>query len=457
MFEGKRFVYFIATIVAMGGILFGFDTGIIADGQWQITKAFGLTDWQWSSVVSSTVLGAFVGALLCGRAADKFGRRTSLYVIACLFIVGTLIAAFSFDWASLLVGRFILGLCIGAASFLSPLFISEIAPIDTRGRLVLFNNVAITGGEALSFLVGYILSDVSSSSWRIMFILGIIPPILLILGLFRMPKSPRWVAAKYDINQAKEILDKIRGGDQEQVQQEVSEIKQALSMEKETHLTAIFKKPIRKVVFIGVALGMLQQLCGINIIMYYGPFVFNEAGFSHSVSLFSTFIMGLTNTVFTLVALLTVDKLGRRPLMFCGALIAGLSLLTLAYAQTHMDTVSPWVSFGSIFVYMMAFAISLGCIFWLMISELYPLKQRGVAMSFATAIQWLTNFVVSLCFLPLYNYFGGGKTMLIFAGFCGVAVIFTIFFLPETRGVSLEKIEENLLQGKSCRKLGETN
>ncbi|TNF65936.1 MAG: sugar porter family MFS transporter [Gammaproteobacteria bacterium] len=453
MKESNTFIYFVAVIAGMGGLLFGFDTGIIADGQWQITHQFNLTSWQWSTVVSATVLGAFLGALLCGRMADYIGRRKTLIVISCVFIIGTLIAAFSIDWYSLLLGRFILGICIGIASFASPLFISEVAPMHIRGKLVLFNSVAITGGEAVSFLVGYLLHDLSPSSWRLMFFIGVIPPILLLIGLKFMPRSPRWVASKYGIEQARKILKKIRLDDDE-VEKELSEIAHALAIKKNTKYRAIFRKPIRTVVLIGVALGVLQQVAGINIIMYYGPFVFNEAGFSQNISLFATFIMGLVNTVFTIVALFTVDKVGRRPLLIGGSLIAGLSLLALAWHQFNPH-LSPWIAFFSVMVYMMAFAVSLGCIFWLMISELYPTRIRGAAMSFATAIQWLANFVVSLCFLPLFGVLGGGYTMLIFAIFCFCSVIFGLVILPETKGVSLELIEENLQAGVSSRQLGE--
>ncbi|WP_162902296.1 sugar porter family MFS transporter [Facilibium subflavum] len=449
-----RFVYFVAVIAGMGGLLFGFDTGIIADGQWQITHQFGLSSWQWSSVVSSTVLGAFLGALFCGRITDLIGRRKTLIMVSYLFIVGTLIAALSQGWYSLLIGRFILGACIGIASFTSPLFISEVSPLDIRGKLVLFNSVAITGGEAISFLVGYLLHDISASSWRLMFLIGVIPPVLLLIGLKYMPPSPRWVATKFGLDHARKILTKIRGNDTAMINAELDEIKDTLKVKRQVKLRTLFQKPIRKVMLIGLALGVLQQVAGINIIMYYGPFVFNEAGFSQNISLFATFIMGLINTVFTIVALFTVDKIGRRSLLIFGALIAGLSLVALAWHQFNPH-LSPWIAFFSVLIYMMAFAVSLGCIFWLMISELYPTRIRGTAMSFATAIQWLANFVVSLCFLPLFNALGGGYTMLIFAGFCFCAVIFGLLYLPETKGVSLEQIEANLEQGKPARLLGQ--
>lgn len=440
---------FIAVVTAASGLLFGFDTGVIADAQWQLTQLFSLSSFNWSIIVSAMVFGAFVGALCSGPLTDQLGRKKSLMFTATLFIISTLLLSCSQGFYSLLIGRCLLGLSIGVGSYSAPLFIAEIAPSQLRGRFVLFNSVAITGGEALAFLVGYCLEGSFEGSWRMMFLIGMIPAVFLWIGLLLVPESPRWLMKKNKKNQAYDVLQTLRSGKAEEEWSELVDI--ARECHKRSY-SALLKEPFRKLLLLGIMLGVLQQLSGINIIMYYGPYLFHHAGFQKTGALFSTFLMGMVNLTFTLLAMLYIDKVGRRRLMIHGTGIAGIALMVLS--STFFLHLHRYITFLSVFIFCMSFAVSLGCCFWLLISELYPLHLRVQAMSIATSCQWLANFLVSLIFLPLFESIGPGTTMLFFAiGTLG-ASIFSYYFLPETKGVSLEKIEKNLIKGNRLRDLG---
>lgn len=443
------YVAFTALVAAASGLLFGYDTGIIADTQWQLSQHFSFSSFDWSMIVSAMVLGAFVGALCSAPLSEHLGRKKSLLLSAYIFIFATLFLAAGQGFYSILSSRFLLGVSIGIGSYSAPLFIAEIAPSHLRGRFVLFNSVGITAGEALSFLVGYCLENAFQGSWRLMFLIGMIPAMSLWFGLLFVPQSPRWLITKNQKNKAYSTLKRIRKGD---VEKEWSELLDTSETHKKHDYRSLFKAPFRKLLLFGVGLGILQQSCGINIIMYYGPYLFHHAGFGKSGALLSTFMMGMVNFLFTLLALLYIDKIGRRRLMIQGTGLGSLALFILA--STFFWDLHPYIAFASIFIFCMSFAMSIGCCFWLLISELYPLALRVQAMSISTSLQWLANFVISLVFLPLFEHIGAGWTLLIFS-FCSfVSSIFSYYFVPETKNISLEKIEKNLMKGKRLRDLG---
>lgn len=429
-------VLFSALIAACSGLLFGFDTGIIADTQWQLSRQFLFTHWQWSLIVSSMVLGAFVGAISSGCITEHYGRRSVLKVTAVLFVIVTLITANTHHFISLFSGLFLLGISIGISAYCAPLFIAEIAEYQKRGQMVLLNNVAITGGEALAFLTGYLLQDISDNSWRWMFLLGILPAMFLWCGLQYVPESPRWLIKHKREKEALKILKKIRGSTSDAVLREFQSIKRSLPSKASENL---FAKPYRKQVGIGTTLGILQQTCGIKVIMYYGPFLFKHSGFNESQALFATFIMGALNTLCTVFAMLMVDQWGRKNLLMLGLMVCACALFGLASFDPQTGW-NPWLSFASLFIYTMAFAIGLGSMFWLLISELYPLAIRAKAMSFTSSIQWLANFSVSLSFLPLYDSIGRKATFLLLCFSCVISVLFSYFYVPETKGLQLEEI-----------------
>lgn len=438
--QQSYFLWVVASIAALGGFLFGYDTGVISGAIIFIQNTFALNTLYSEWVVSSVVLGALLGALCSGLLADRFGRRFMLLLSALFFIIGTILAMMAWQVWILMLGRLIIGWGIGVSSYTTPLFISEMAPANKRGALVLLSVVMITGGEAISFLVDYGLAQ--TESWRLMLGSGLIPAVLLLLGLLLLPTSPRWLVLKGQVQKAKKTLSRLRG--HTNIDSEFEEIADTLNTT-EFKWRNLFYRPWRKVLIIGVVLGVLQQFVGINTVMYYGPILFNELGFENTTaSIFATFIMGLVNTLMSIIALLWVDKLGRRRLLLYGFAIAGVSLLLLSYGLAHVVNREE-AKIGLLFLmiaYIAGYSLGIGGLFWVIIAEIYPLQCRGFAMSMVTAIQWAANLIVAASFLSILSYFGVVWTFLLYAGVCILGFVFCYFFLPETKERSLEWIQK---------------
>lgn len=440
-FWEKYFIIIIASIAAIGGLLFGYDTGIIAGALIFIQKSFTMTTWTKELIVSSVVFGALLGAIGSGHWANRFGRRRMLIVAAINFIVGTLLSTFAPNPHSIIIGRLIIGVAIGISSYTAPLFISEMAPTNMRGALVLLNGIAITGGEVLAYVTDYFL--IPSASWRDMFATGLLPAVLLLLGMLLVPATPRWMALIGERKKSLSILKNIRG--QSNVDSEFNAIIQSLN-NKQSQWRDVFSPKIRRVLIIGLALGILQQLSGINTVMYYGPTLFKAAGFQSTTSgVLATLGMGIINTIMTIVTLLIVDRIGRRPLLLIGTLLATLSLASLGLLlKTHLPVgTMHTLIILCMLLYIAGYCISTGSLFWLIIAEIYPLHVRGLAMSFVTSVQWLTNFIVAATFLSILLRFGPSLTFWIYGLMCLVAFIFCLTFVPETKGLSLEQIEQS--------------
>ena len=436
----SHFLWVVASIAALGGFLFGYDTGVISGAIIFIQQTFFLGTVYSEWVVSSVVLGALLGALCSGVLADRFGRRLMLLLAALFFIIGTLLTMMAWQVWILISGRLIIGLAIGISSYTTPLFISEMAPANRRGALVLLSVVMITSGEAISFLVDYSLA--STQSWRLMLGSGLIPAILLLLGLLLLPTSPRWLVLKGQVQKAKKTLSRLRGS--ANIEGEFEEIADTLNAPA-FRWRDLLSKPWRKVLVIGVVLGVLQQFVGINTVMYYGPILFNQLGFANTTtSIFATFIMGLVNTLMSIVALLCVDKLGRRRLLLYGFAIAGISLLLLSYGLPDVaHRSSEKIELLALMItYIAGYSLGIGGLFWVIIAEIYPLQCRGFAMSIVTAVQWAANFIVAASFLSILSYLGIAWTFLLYASVCAVGFVFCYFFLPETKQRSLEWIQK---------------
>lgn len=447
------FLILIGAVAGLGGFLFGFDSSIIAVGKDQIAAQFGLSDLQWSLIVSVSLLGCMVGIPISGLIADRISRKSMLLFVAVGFIAGAILCAEAHTLTMLIFGRFLVGVCIGIASYISPLFIAEMAPPNIRGGMILMNGLAITFGQAFSFLLGYFIHDVSESSWRILLWMGTIPASCLLIGLIFIPHSPRWAMAKYGRERAREILSTIRINET-LINTELKEIQDNLT-ESRVHWSALFKKPLLSVLIMGLALGFFQQFSGINGIMYYGPVIFESAGYYPiKNAILATFWMGLINFIFTIVTLLLVDRLGRRFLLLRGTLIAAISMLIVSMYYQFKLFDQQWIMFVGMASFIIGYCISLGSLFWVIISEIYPLKVRGLAMSLATVMLWGSNFLVSVSFLQVFHDLGEFKTFGLLGFMCFLAYIFIYHFIPETTNVSLEKIEKNLEQGKKLRELG---
>ncbi|MEM9243723.1 MAG: sugar porter family MFS transporter [Pseudomonadota bacterium] len=450
--HNKQFLYFIATIAAIGGLLFGFDTGVISGALIFIKDQFQPGTWWLEFVVSSTVLGAGLGALVSGHIADRFGRRRIIIIAALAFIIGTALAAVANSIGMIIVGRFVLGVAIGIASYASPLFISEVSPAHKRGAMVLLNGIGITGGQVFSFLIDYLLAD--WHAWRLMIAIGLIPAFVLLIGMFFAPNSPRWLMLAGYSDQAKKVLKKICAS--EHVEEGIQQIEESIRTEKKHRFSEIFHKRFRPVLIIGLGLGIFQQLMGINTVMYYGPSIFGQIGFAgDKAQILGTFGLGVVNMLVTIFTLMTVDKWGRRKLLLSGTFIAFISLMSIAWLnKTPPNTTTEILSVFFLISYITGYSMSIGSLFWLIIAEIFPLSIRGQAMGFVAGIQWGANFVVSSTFLSLLHAVGGSQTFLIYALMTFCACFFCYKMVPETKDVSLETIEHNLSTGTKARYLG---
>lgn len=447
----RYFVYIVAMIGALGGLLFGYDTGIIAGAMIFVDQTFKIGTTTQELIVSSVVLGALFGAIGSGRLADQYGRRTMLIVAANLFIIGTVLSCSIDDIRWLIVGRLIIGIAIGISSYTTPLFLSEMAPTKLRGRIVLLNAITITGGEALAFIIDYFLAP--THSWKLMFATGLVPAFLLLIGMLFLPETPRWLILKGYVNKAHRILSMIRPA--EKVNKELEEISSSHFI-KTKNWKKLFSKKIRPVLIIAVALGIFQQFFGINTVMYYGPSIFKAAGFHGAqAQILATFGMGIVNTIMSAIAVIFIDRVGRRRFLLIGSMVAAVSLGIVGWTFTnHSSELSRWISLAAMVTYIAGYCISVGSLFWLLIAEIFPLSVRGVGMSIATAIQWGANFVVSMTFLTILMHAGPSNTFWLYGSMCLLCFAFVHYFVPETKGVSLEQIERNLDANKPTRQLG---
>ena len=438
--DGRKFVYLAAAVSALGGILFGYDIGVISGAILFIKNAFSLSPGLEEIVVSSILLGSLGGALAGGSLADRFGRRRLLVGTAIVFGVGAVGAALAPDTAWLIAARVLAGAAIGIASFVSPLYISEIAPVEVRGKLVSINQVALTGGIVISYLVDYAFAG--AQAWRWMFALAAIPAAVFAVGLIFIPDSPRWLVGAGHVSQARAVLKRIRAP--RRVEAELSDIRHSAAQQK-AHWSELFNPLLRVPMIVGVGLAIAQQITGINTVIYYAPTIFRAAGMSSaSVAILASVGVGVVNVLLTLVAMQLIDRVGRRPLLLVSLAGMALSLfvLGLGFSLPQLSANLGWIAVVGIMIYVGSFGVGLGPVFWLMLSEIYPLRIRGRAMSIGTAANWVTNLVVAVSFLTLTQRLGKPATFWLYGVVSVAAWIFAFFLVPETKGKSLEEIEE---------------
>jgi MFS transporter, SP family, galactose:H+ symporter len=437
-----RYVAMVTLVAATAGLLFGFDTGVISGAIIFITPAFGLTPASIGVMVSVVTLGAMFGALAGGSFAERFGRRAALITGGSLFVIGSLLSAFAGNATALVASRLVIGLAIGLASATAPMYIAEMAPAAVRGRLVSLFQLAITVG----ILISYICDDALApyEAWRWMLGLGVVPAVVLVLGMLPMPESPRWLIKSGEETTAREVLSKIR--DPKEVEIEESEIHQDLAHNQPAAWSELLRPSLRPPLLIGVGLAIFQQVTGINTIIYYAPLIFRQAGLSSaSTALAATSGIGVVNVLSTIIAIWLVDRLGRKPLLIAGliGMILGLGILGGAQLLGSTVSLSPRISatvtVACVGVFIVCFAFSLGPIVWLMISEIFPNRARARAAAVATAANWAANFIVTLTF-PILRSLMGPSLFLLYAALGIVAIIFITRRVPETRGRTLEEI-----------------
>ena len=436
---GRHFVYLASAISALGGMLFGYDTGVISGAILFIKKDFALSAGPEEIVVSSVLLGSLVGAMLGGILADRLGRRRLLIITAVVFGLGAIGAALAPDTAWLIAARVVAGTAIGIASFVAPLYISEIAPVEIRGKLVSINQVALTSGIVISYLIDYAFAG--SQAWRWMFALAVIPAAAFGVGLMFIPNSPRWLVGCGHVDQARAVLQRIRGP--EQVESELSAIRHSVAQQKE-HWSELLGPLLRPAMIVGVGLAIAQQITGINTVIYYAPTIFKFAGLSSaSVAILASVGVGVVNVVLTVVAMQLIDRVGRRPLLLVSlaGMALGLFVLGLAFSLPQLSGSLGWIAVASLMVYVGSFAVGLGPVFWLILSEIYPLRIRGRAMSVGTVANWSANLIVALSFLTLTQVLGKPTTFWLYGIVSVGSWLFAFFLVPETKGRSLEEIE----------------
>jgi MFS transporter, SP family, galactose:H+ symporter len=435
----RAYVLLVASVAALGGLLFGYDTGVISGAILFITKDFDLGTRLQAFTISVVLIGCMAGSVVAGSVADRIGRRITLLVAGVTFFAGAIVSALAPNEATLLVGRFVVGIGIGFSSVVAPLYISEVAPAPTRGALVSLYQFAITVGILAAYLIDYALAG--DAAWRWMLGLAVIPSCVLIAGMLGMPESPRYLFKIGRNSRARAELDRIYADAGGSAREEQSILE---SLKTKSAGFAAFKQPaIGLALFIGISLAVLQQITGINTVIYYGPQIFQMAGIaSASASILAQSLVGAVNCGMTLIAIFFVDRIGRKPLLYAGltGMFVALTVLAFSFARPALSGSLGTIALASMMLYVGCFAFSLGPIVWLLISEIFPLQVRGLGMSLSTLANWVGNFLVSQFFLTMVDRLGSPVTFGIYAVLCVVTILFVRSMVPETKQELLEQI-----------------
>lgn len=447
----------ICLVATLGGLLFGYDTGVISGAIEPMTARFALSDVMKGWASGCVLVGCAAGVLVVGPISDRLGRKMAMYLAAAMFLVSALGTALPNDIWTFIGFRFVGGLGIGIASISTPMYIAEITPAHLRGRLVAVNQIAIVGGIALTSFVNYYIAQYGdqawliASGWRWMFGAGVLPAVLFALLLIPIPESPRWLIERNREDQARAILDRVGGP--EFARTEVASIRSALAQEQGTW-RELFSSRLRLPLVIGVLLAVLQQVTGINVFLYFGATIFRTMSASTGVDagLLQQFIINGAGVLFTLIAIATVDRWGRRPLMLVGATGMGLSLVAMGFmAQTLTDpAAATGRMLACIVLYIGCFGLSVGPVTWVILAEIFPTAVRGRALGLATFFLWTADYVVTQTF-PMMDakdswfvaHFNHAFPFYVYAAFCAVLVVVVCRLVPETKGRSLEEIEKS--------------
>ena len=446
---GKWFVYAVACVAALGGLLFGYDIGIISGALLFIKNDFPLTPFLTGVVVSSILLGAVIGAGASGGLGDRLGRRKVVLIAAVIFAAGAVGMALSPNVGVLIFFRVFAGLAVGAASALVPTYISEISPTDLRGSLSSVFQLAITLGILLAYLVDFALAG--AEAWRWMLGLAAAPAVVLFVGMYLVPETPRWLIKNGLMDEARAVLRRSRG--REDVEGEIEEIREVEREESTTGVRELLSPWVRPMLVVGVGLAMLQQFSGINTIIYYAPRIINHTGIGASTSILATVGIGVVNVLFTLVAIWLIDKLGRKKLLLFGltGMTIGTIVLGLGFVLPSLSGIVSWVTLGAMLLYIASFAASFGPIVWVMLPEIFPLQVRGSGVGASSLSNWVANFIVALLFPVLIAALGQTPVFWGLGAICVLSMIFIYFVVPETMGRSLEEIEGDLRQGATAK------
>ena len=452
-----RTIYFFG---ALGGLLFGYDTGVISGALLFIPNDFKLSPFLQGAIVAGLLLGAMIGAASAGRLADHLGRRRLIIIAAVVFTAGSLLAAFAPTVWVLIAARFVIGLAVGSAALVVPLYLSEIAPTEVRGAIASLNQLMIVCGILAAFIVNAILA--SSGNWRLMLGLAAVPSLVLLVGMLFMPETPRYLVHSGEEETAHAVLEDLPGD--EHPRERIEEIREVDEQEEgHTGLAALWHaKWVRPALLVATGLAVFQQLVGINTIIYYAPTTLTNVGFAKTSAIYANLIIGVINVAMTVIAIKIIDRVGRKPMLFAGVggmvtslLVLGISLSVLPTPH-HPGDPAAVITLICLATFIASFAATWGPVVWVMIPEVLPLSVRGTAMGVAVFGNWAANFAVSQTFPPLIKAFGPGPVFLGYAGLGIVAALFVKAFVTETKGRSLEEIEADLQRsgGRRSRQHG---
>ncbi len=452
--HSKATAVFTCILAALAGLMFGLDVGVISGAQQFIQKDFAISDHTIEWVVSSMMAGAALGALGAAWMSSALGRKRSLIIGAVLFVIGSILCGTAGSPAILIVGRIVLGVAIGIASFTAPLYLAEIAPEKIRGAMISLYQLMITIGILVAFL-----SDTAFSytgNWRWMLGVIAIPGVLFLFGVVFLPRSPRWLMMRGQHEEAERVLHKLRA-DRGAVALELAEITEQLKVPQRGFHLFFQNRNFRRSVGLGIVLQVMQQLTGMNVVMYYAPRIFQGMGYNTESQLWFTAIVGLTNVLATFIAIAFVDKLGRKPILYAGFVVMtiGLGIVgTMMHLGTHTHA-EQLFTVGMLLIFIIGFAMSAGPLIWTVCSEIQPLKGRDFGIGCSTITNWVANMIVGGTFLSLLNGIGDAGTFWLYAAFNAVFILLTFWLVPETKNISLEHIERNLMAGKPLRRIGQ--
>lgn len=440
----------ISTIVAaLGGLLFGFDTAVISGTTSWLSLEFGLSSFELGFTVASALIGTIVGALYFGKLSDIYGRRYILFILAFLYFISAIGSSVSLNWYSFIIFRFIGGLAVGGASVVSPMYIAEVSPAKYRGRLVAVSQLNIVFGMLLAYFSNYIISgfDLGSVEWRWMFGVEAIPALLFFILLFTTPRSPRWLIAKGFIKEAEEVLSKC-GSDYGNTSQEIIEITNSLDIEKDSLNEKFFTSKYKIPIMLAITLALFNQFSGINAVLYYAPEIFSMAGFGKNASLLNSMGIGGVFFVFTIAAMALIDRIGRKKLLIYGSIGYIISLTVISWAFFYYG--KDFTSFGSnivvisILVFSASHSFGQGAVIWVYLSEIFPNRVRARGQSLGSVTHWVAAAVISWTF-PLIAEISGGYTFAFYALCMLAQLIWVIYYIRETKGLSLEEIQKQFI------------
>lgn len=442
MQTSSLYIFFISLIAAFGGLLFGFDIAVFSGTIPFIQPYYDLTEAQLGWTGSSLYVGCIIGTLFTGYATDRFGRKPMLIFAAAIFTVSSILMGWAGSYNMLIFWRIVAGIGVGAASMLSPLYIAEISPANIRGRMVSINQLTIVIGILLAYFINYLLAD-TEDNWRWMFTSGAIPSALFLFCVFLVPESPRWLISKGHVGKAGAILKKISGG--ADVSGDLAAIESRIHREVKGKFSDLFQHGVTFVVVLGITMAVFQQISGANAIFFYAPIIFEKAGMDVKDQLFQQIMIGAINLVFTLLAMQLVDRVGRKKLMVAGSSLMALWLFLVGLCYQLNLFEGYWLTFF-VLAFIATYATTLAPVTWVLISEIFPTKIRGIAVSVATGMLWVACFALAYGFPVLIEWLNAPQTFYLFAGICLTYLFILLRYAPETKGKTLEQFEVEIVR-----------